>query len=90
MCDEAQNVTIQQMLMLLTRIGKDSKLVITGDHEQYDYGFDNNGLIDLIERLNLTQQSIDWVNVVHFDAQDVERHRIIRHVLKLYHEGQPN
>jgi phosphate starvation-inducible PhoH-like protein len=83
MCDEAQNTTIQQMLMLLTRIGKDSKLVVTGDHEQYDYGFDNNGLIDLIERLRM-QQDNDWVNIVEFDARDVERHRIIPHVLKLY------
>lgn len=84
MCDEAQNTTIQQMLMLLTRIGKNSKLVITGDHEQFDYGFDNNGLIDLVERLNLVQQSVDWVKVVQFDVNDVERHRIIPSVLELY------
>jgi phosphate starvation-inducible PhoH-like protein len=84
MCDEAQNTTVQQMLMLLTRIGKNSKLVITGDHEQYDYGFHNNGLIDLIERLRLAENNTDWIELVHFDAKDVERHRIIPHVISLY------
>ncbi len=87
MCDEAQNTTVQQMLMLLTRIGKDSKLVITGDHEQYDYGFHNNGLIDLMERLKLSDKHADWIEIVQFDASDVERHRIIPHVLALYHDN---
>lgn len=87
MCDEAQNTTVQQMLMLLTRIGKDSKLVITGDHEQYDYGFHNNGLIDLMERLKLSDNNADWIEVVQFDPNDVERHRIIPHVLSLYHDN---
>lgn len=87
MCDEAQNTTIQQMLMLLTRIGKESKLVVTGDHEQYDYGFENNGLIDLMNRLKLTEQQKDWIEVVQFDSKDVERHRIIPHVLNLYHNN---
>lgn len=84
MCDEAQNTTVQQMLMLLTRIGKNSKLVITGDNEQYDHGFHNNGLIDLIDRLNLSNQNTDWIQIVQFDAKDVERHRIIPHILSLY------
>ena len=83
-CDEAQNTTVQQMLMLLTRIGTNSKLIITGDHEQYDYGFDNNGLIDLMERLKLCPNNKDWIEIVEFDAHDVERHRVIPHIMSLY------
>ena len=46
-CDEAQNTTISQMLMILTRIGKGSKLVITGDPLQHDRDFSVNGLADV-------------------------------------------
>ncbi len=83
-CDEAQNTTPNQMLMLLTRLGKDSKIVVTGDPNQYDSGFENNGLIDLIERCE--NKNDDWLNVVEFEEGDVERNKVIRNVLKMYQQ----
>jgi phosphate starvation-inducible protein PhoH and related proteins len=49
--DEAQNTTPQQMLMLLTRIGEGTKIVVTGDMDQHDRAFDYNGLLDLVQRI---------------------------------------
>lgn len=80
-CDEAQNTTPNQMLMLLTRMGKDSKVVITGDPDQYDRGFENNGLSDLLNRV---EKSSSWLNVVEFDDGDVERNPVIKKILKMY------
>lgn len=57
-CDEAQNTTINQMLMILTRIGDNSKLVITGDPQQHDRGFHDNGLIDFISRVESSGSDI--------------------------------
>lgn len=54
-CDESQNLTIEQTLMVLTRIGFECKLVITGDPMQHDRGFSNgfsNGLINLVNRIS--------------------------------------
>ena len=48
--DEAQNMTPNQMLMLLTRIGNNSKMIITGDPKQHDRGFEQNGLTDFLQR----------------------------------------
>ena len=83
-CDEAQNTTPKQMLMMLTRIGMNSKIVITGDPEQYDYGFENNGLSDILTRLQYKTLTDKWVQVVEFDENDVERHPVIPHTLSLY------
>jgi phosphate starvation-inducible PhoH-like protein len=82
-CDEAQNTTINQMLMVLTRIGKDSKVVITGDPNQYDRGYSNNGLSDLLQRLDY-QDCSENIGVVEFTDEDIERHPVIPIVLNLY------
>ena len=80
--DEAQNATPSQMKMVLTRIGDNSRMCITGDLNQYDRGFELNGLKDFIERLkkNVTNS----ITVCEFTANDVERHPVIEEVLKLY------
>jgi phosphate starvation-inducible PhoH-like protein len=82
-CDEAQNTTVNQMLMVLTRIGTDSKLIITGDPNQHDRGFETNGLNDLIQRMEfaLPQPNIEHVA---FGQDDVERHPVISVILKMY------
>ena len=49
--DEAQNCSVKQMLMTMTRIGDGSKMIITGDPSQHDRGYEKSGLTDLIERL---------------------------------------
>ena len=80
--DEMQNSTPSQMKMVLTRIGKDSKLVITGDNGQYDRGFENNGLEDLLERFR--EHPIHGVGLVQFTEQDVKRNEIIKAILRMY------
>jgi phosphate starvation-inducible PhoH-like protein len=74
------------MLMLLTRLGKDSKVVVTGDPDQYDRGFENNGLTDLLNRCNGQINDSSWLNVVEFDDGDVERNPVIKRILKMYRD----
>lgn len=82
-CDEAQNTTINQMLMVLTRIGRNSKLVITGDPDQYDRGFMDNGLSDLMSKYEMFDNH-GMIECIHFDIEDVERHPVIPIVLDMY------
>lgn len=82
--DETQNCTPDQMKMLLTRIGENSKMVITGDVKQHDRGFEKNGLIDFVNRIESSKNTM--INIVKFDKLDIQRHRVIEHVLKLYGE----
>jgi phosphate starvation-inducible protein PhoH and related proteins len=80
--DEMQNATPSQCKMLMTRIGEDSKIVITGDVEQADRNRGNNGLMDLCSRLG--EGGVKGIAVCHLDNIDIQRHRIIDSVLKLY------
>jgi phosphate starvation-inducible PhoH-like protein len=80
--DEMQNATPAQTKMLMTRIGTNSKIVITGDVEQADRHSGNNGLLDLCERLQA--QAVRGIEVCPMEARDVQRHKIIGSVLKLY------
>lgn len=79
--DEMQNATVNQMKMLLTRIGTGSRIIVTGDLAQHDRGFDNNGLKDFIGRLSTTSHRI---GAVEFTQDDVERHPAVKEVLKIY------
>jgi phosphate starvation-inducible protein PhoH and related proteins len=80
--DEMQNATPSQCKMLMTRIGENSKIVITGDVEQADRNRGNNGLMDLCSRLQ--EGGVKGIAVCHLDNKDIQRHRIIDSVLKLY------
>jgi len=80
--DEMQNSTPNQMRMVLTRLGKDSKLIITGDTGQHDRGFEQNGLLDLVERL--ADSPVPGIEVIRFTEDDVKRHEIIKRILRLY------
>lgn len=80
--DEMQNATPAQAKMLMTRIGRNSKIVITGDIEQADRNNGDNGLMDLCERLK--QNPVKGISVCTLDQKDVQRHRIIGEILKLY------
>lgn len=80
--DEMQNSTPNQMLMLLTRFGKNSKGVINGDLYQSDR-IKNNGLLDLHNKLvHSTQNKL--FGLVEFDNNDVQRSKIVKNVLELY------
>ena len=80
--DEAQNATPGQLKMIMTRIGSGSKIVITGDIEQADRKTADNGLLDLQNRLR--KGVIPGLQLCTFDIKDVQRHKIIEHVLNLY------
>lgn len=80
--DEMQNATPAQIKMLLTRIGQESKIIITGDVEQSDRRTNANGLIDLCERLQ--KGSVNGIAVCLLESRDVQRHSIIGSVLNLY------
>jgi phosphate starvation-inducible PhoH-like protein len=85
--DEMQNSTPQQMLMLLTRIGKGSKLVITGDPAQHDRGFERNGLVDLLSRMDMEENkehASSDIKTVFFTEDHVERNPVIKKILKMY------
>lgn len=82
--DESQNATPSQMKMVLTRIGDNSRLIVTGDVQQHDRGFDDNGLKDFLQRLAVKRS--DYVGVCSFDRMDVERHPAIEDILYLYGE----
>lgn len=80
--DEFQNSTPSQMKMVLTRIGNNSKMVITGDLAQHDRGYDQNGLLDFINRLKQCPHNRISFNM--FGKSDVERNVIIQDILYLY------
>jgi phosphate starvation-inducible PhoH-like protein len=79
--DEAQNTTIPQMKMFLTRMGFGSKMVITGDVTQIDLpNPSQSGLTDAIKIL----QNIDQIAFCHFGAHDVVRHQLVKKIVSAY------
>ena len=80
--DEMQNATPSQMKMLLTRLGENSKMVVTGDTQQADRRATDNGLLDF-ERLMANFDS-QYIAGVEFALKDVRRHPAVAEVLKLY------
>ncbi len=79
--DEAQNTTSEQMLMFLTRMGFDSKVVITGDITQVDLpGHKMSGLIEIQGIL----QEIPGLEIVYFDEHDVVRHELVQKIISAY------
>lgn len=82
--DESQNATPNQMKMVLTRLGDESRMFVTGDIQQHDRGFSDNGLKDFMNRLALSKS--DRIKMVRFDREDVERHPVIEEILSLYGE----
>ena len=79
--DEAQNATLAQMKMFLTRLGANSRAVITGDKTQIDLGHrEESGLLQ-VERI---LPGIDGIAFHYFDESDVIRHRLVREIIKAY------
>ena len=84
--DEMQNATPSQMKMLLTRLGENSKMVVTGDTQQADRRAKDNGLLDF-QRL-MKDFASQYIAGVEFAVKDVRRHPAVAEVLKLYGEEQ--
>ena len=82
--DEMQNATPSQMKMLLTRLGENSRMVVTGDLNQADRPTENG----LLEFVNLYSQGGDYrlIAMAKFEAKDVERHPVVKEVLSIYKE----
>jgi phosphate starvation-inducible PhoH-like protein len=87
--DEAQNTTVPQMLMFLTRLGEGSHMVVTGDPSQVDLpGHVTSGLADAVRKLG----KVEEIGMVRLDASDVVRHPVVSRIVTAYGEhgsGQP-
>ena len=81
--DEAQNTTSEQMKMFLTRIGFNSKAVITGDITQIDLPVDRAS--GLVEAKNILQD-IEGIRLIFFSKRDVVRHRLVQKIIKAYED----
>jgi phosphate starvation-inducible PhoH-like protein len=79
--DEAQNATTLQMKMLLTRLGVNSKMVITGDKTQVDLPKREDSGLMQVERI---LPGIDGIGFHYFDETDVVRHRLVRDIIRAY------
>src|ERR1700691_3291441 len=82
--DEAQNTTVEQMKMFLTRMGNNSKAVITGDITQID--LPNPRKSGLVEAINLLK-GVEGIQFCHFEDVDVVRHSLVQRIIRAY-EGK--
>lgn len=80
--DEMQNATKSQMKMLLTRIGDDSRMIVTGDLNQSDRIYDN-GLYEFQHLLNRYNDT-NHISSIHFEKRDIRRHAVVEEVLRIY------
>ena len=80
-CDEAQNTSALQMLMVLTRLGNGSKMIITGDITQIDLEpGQKSGMIEAIETL----RRIKGIGYVELNQRDIVRHRLVQNIVQAY------
>lgn len=84
-CDEAQNTSITQMLMFLTRMGRGSKMTVTGDTTQVDLQpGQSSGLVDAVRRL----KGVNGIGFVELGKADIVRHRLVQNIVQAYGEGK--
>ena len=84
--DEAQNTTVAQMKMFLTRMGMGSKIVVSGDITQIDLPHKSrSGLIDALQRLD----GIEGIATVELTRADIVRHPLVQRIVNAYDESQP-
>ncbi|MFB3891467.1 MAG: PhoH family protein [Phycisphaerae bacterium] len=85
--DEAQNTTVSQMLMFLTRMGHGSKMIVTGDDSQIDLPEDTpSGLLDALRRLS----GIKGLAFVRLAPADIVRHRLVQNIVDAYSRDNGN
>jgi len=84
-CDEAQNTSSSQMLMVLTRLGRRSKMIITGDITQIDLEKgQTSGMIDACRRL----KGIDGIGFVELEEIDIVRHKLVQDIVQAYDKNK--
>ncbi|HSV99254.1 MAG TPA: PhoH family protein [Sedimentisphaerales bacterium] len=80
-CDEAQNTSGPQMLMVLTRLGHGSKMIITGDITQVDLAANQrSGMVEAMDIL----RRVDGIGLVELSQQDIVRHRLVQNIVEAY------
>jgi len=85
--DEAQNTTVNQLKMFLTRMGKNAKFIVTGDITQIDLPRkQKSGLIEGMDIL----QNISGISMVYFDKRDIIRHDLVKHIVEAYSQYMNN
>ena len=83
--DEAQNATRAQMKMFLTRLGLNSRVVITGDKTQIDLPRkSDSGLLEVEAILG----AVEGIEVAYLDGKDVIRHRLVKDIIEAYERGE--
>ena len=83
--DEAQNTTKEQMKMFLTRMGENSRIVVTGDVTQIDLPKHvKRGMIDAIEVLD----GVEGIEIVKLTAKDVVRHELVTRIIQAYEKAE--
>ena len=80
--DEMQNSTISQMKMLLTRLGENSRIIVTGDLDQHDRVGEINGLEDFLNKFRGKRSPS--ISSIEFEKNDVQREEVVKEVLDLY------
>ena len=85
--DEAQNTTIAQIKMFLTRMGRNARFIVTGDITQIDLPRrSDSGLMPVVEML----KGIDGIGIVAFDNRDIIRHRLVKHIVEAFERHAGN
>jgi phosphate starvation-inducible PhoH-like protein len=85
--DEAQNTTASQMLMFLTRLGHESKMIVTGDTTQVDLPEGTrSGLVDAVEKL----RGIKGIGLIELERSDIVRHRLVQNIVNAYERNGPD
>ncbi len=85
--DEAQNTTPMQMKMFLTRMGPESKMIVTGDMTQVDLpGRQSSGLKEAVKIL----ANVKGIGIVELNEKDVVRHRLVRDIIEAYQANSPS
>ncbi len=83
--DEAQNTTCSQMLMFLTRLGHNSKMIVTGDDSQIDLDRpETSGMTDALKRL----ADIKGIAIIRLKKEDIVRHRLVQNIVHAYANGK--
>jgi phosphate starvation-inducible PhoH-like protein len=85
--DEAQNTTVNQLKMFLTRMGKNAKFIVTGDITQIDLPRKQKS--GLIEGMGILKD-IEGISIVYFDRRDIIRHELVKQIVDAYSRYMEN
>ncbi len=85
--DEAQNATLNQLKMFLTRMGTNSKFIVTGDITQVD--LPDKRVSGLVQAMHILDK-IEGISIIHFDERDILRHKLVKYIVRAYDKFDNN